>query len=405
MQALARPSTNGTGGPYTAAQVFAQIMAPARAEGWAYDRLRADGSRYPLGNGGDLTPYVDRSAPPEIEHDTTRDVHRTLKLTLRGDAPLILLSDLIQVRYLLPMPDGGQAEFNLGVFTILPQGDRISPGVTWRQLQCADVGQLLIDGGFTTTFAAATGVGYVTAARSILSGLGGNTPLTLDIPAPTNANGTSKTLPAPLSWDAGSTRLGALNDLMNAINYFPVWMDGLTIRSSAIPDWSTVTPNATFDTTSGASIWRVPAQRKPDLSNVYNQVLLKVEDPRRTAFAVSAQNNDPASPVSVGRWHPKLATIQDSSVTDAATAQARAKTFLQQSAWRWTPYTWDSLAWPASQDHDVYRIVYRAKDEGGLVDSLYVETGWLMRCAPGEAMTRNLQQLLFSGVLNVSVSP
>lgn len=387
MQGLARPSANGVGGPYSPTQVLAALTAPVRAESWRFDRLSNGGTWL-----SDLTPFIDRgsqSSSPQVEHDTTRDVKRLLSFTLRGDAKIDLLSDLVRPHYLVPMSDGGLLDFSLGTFTLLPYEDDISPGVTWRQIQGADPGQLLVDGAFLASYSVPAGTGYIAAIQSVIATLNSKTPLQVSI------IDSGKVLPSALGWVAGDTRLKAVNDLLSAINYFPAWWDDLTLRSSPIPDWNTVTETATFDCTQSGSIVRIPLKRSPDLSQVYNQCLVKVEDPNRTAFSGFYSNDDPTSATGTVKWHPKLTTISDSSIADAATADALAKSTVQQSQRLYVPYQLDTFAWPVSQDNDVYRMIFQTADEG-LVNQLYVETYWLHRCGPGQPTTHDMTQIVRS---------
>lgn len=384
MHNLNRFSINGVGGPYTAAQVLAQLIIPVRAEQWRFDRLSAAG-RYV----GDLTPFVDKATNiPQVDHDTTKDVKRSLQITLRGDSGLVSLSDLVRAVYLLPMPDGGVVQFSLGTFTFMPNEDDVFPGVTWRQLQMTDPGQLLVDGTFLSTYTVAQGTSYVAAIRGIIANLGSPTPLQVSI-----IPDSGQVLPAALSWDAGTSRLKAVNDLLEAVNYYPAWWNDLVLTSSPIPDYSTVTTTVTMDATQVGSPIRLPHRRKPDMTKVFNQALVRVEDPRKTPPTYGFyQNINPASPVSVKAWHAKTFTETNPKMADTATADARAKFLVQMAAMMYQPAEVDTIAWPISQDNDVYRIIYSSPDDGKQ-NNLFLETRWTMKCAPGEITTHELTQI------------
>lgn len=381
MQPLAQSSANGVGGPYSATQVQAALSAPVSAPTWRYDRLNAAAQWL-----SDLTPYVDLAASNAVAHDTTRDVRRTLQVTFRGDATVDTLNDLIRVRYQLPMADGGLLEFSLGTFVCLPPQDSIWPGVTWRQMTAADPSQLLVDGGFLTSFSASQGMSYVDAIAEVIASLGSRTPMQVLIPDP------GKVLPQTLVWEAGTTRWKAVGDLLSAINYFPGWWDDLTLRSAPIPDWNTVTPAATFDLVA-QPVARMPVTRAPDVTNVYNQALVKVEDSRQNAFVGTYVNTNPASPTSVERWHAKLIVESNSQMADQGAADARARSLVQSSSRIVLPYTVDTLPWPASQDHDVYRVIWSTAMEP-LTGLLYVETAWVHNCAVGQPTTHTLVALI-----------
>lgn len=384
MQSLARVSINGIGGPYDAPTVYSRIVAPVRSEQWRFDRLANTGIYL-----SDLTPFVDMaSSVPQVDHDTTKDVKRTLQVTIRSDAPLSNLSDWIRVVYLLPMLDGGIVGFSQGVFTFQPNEDDIFTGITWRQLQMADPGQLLVDGTFLATYSVAAGTSYDQAIQALVASIKSPSPLTTNIFPPTG-----KTLPAALSWDIGVSRLKAINDLLQAVNYYSAWWDDFTLRSSPIPDFNSVTSTATMDCTQTGSPIRTPNRRKPDMTKVFNQALVKVEDPRRTPPVFGFyQNTDPGSPISVPNWHAKAITDTNSKLADKATAAARAMALVQEAARMYQPVETDTVAWPISQDHDIYKIIFSTPLEGLQVNN-YVETRWTMNCAVGGLTTHEMQQI------------
>lgn len=384
MHNLNRFSVNGTGGPYTSTQVLNQLTAPSRPEFWRFDRLNYAGLYQ-----SDLTPFVDRSTNvAQVDHDTTKDVKRSLQINIRGDSGLVNLSDLVRAVYLMPMPDGGMVQFSLGTFTFMPNEDDVFPGVTWRQFQMADPGQLLVDGTFLTAYTVSAGVSYATAIKGIISDLKSPTPLQVSI-----IPDRGQTLPAALSWDAGVSRLKAINDLLEAINYYPAWWNDLILTSVPIPDFATVTTTVTMDATQVGSPIRLPHRRKPDMTKVFNQCLVRVEDPRRTPPTFGFyQNINPASPVSVKRWHAKVFTETNPKMADQATADARAKYLVQLAAMMYQPAEVDTIAWPISQDSDIYRIIYVSADDKQQ-NNLFLETRWTMRCAPGEITTHELTQI------------
>jgi hypothetical protein len=380
MQALGRPSTLGTA--YTAAQVTAQINANTGTERWVFDRLDSSG-RYL----SDLTPLVDYDHPPEISHDSAAAVKRTFKITLRGDAVFTPLLELIRPHYQLLMPDGGYIDFPLGTFLILPPSKQIQKGLTWRQMNGADLGQLLVDGAFTTSYGVPSGTPVLQAINSIAQSYGGATPIGVDIPDP------GIIIPANLSWPPGDTRLKAINDLLAAINYVEAWFDELGVmRSSPIPDYTTIVPSYTFDATSGAIV-KAPLLETIDISKAYNQVSVLVEDPRRTPFAVLYQNNLPDSPVSVPNWHPKLKLIRDSRITGVLQAYLRAQTEAQKAARIFDIVTMETWPWALSQNLDVYTLTYQTQEDG-LVSANYIETKWTHRCKHGLSTTHTIDRVV-----------
>jgi hypothetical protein len=382
MQPLAAVSSAGTA--YTAAQVAAMLFGPTGRETWVFYHLGPDKTwRH------DISSYVDHDSEPKVEHDTTRAVMRTLDLRLRGDAPVNPLRDLIQPRYRLYAPDGGYLEWPLGVFSVVPPPRAISPGLTMLSMKLPDVTQLLVDAAFSSSFTAPRGTSYIGMIQLIVSSSGLPTPIPVRIPDPGTA------LPATLTWEYGTSRLKAINDLLGALSYFPAWADEHGIlRSSRIPDWNTVRPTATFDATSGQAAITASFEVTADPSKAYNQILVVGEDPRREAVIGFYENTNPLSPVSTANWHPRmLPPVRDSSIADEYCAALKAKALAQQYARVYSEATPDSLAWPVSQDHDVYQLRYASPQEG-TVNAPHVEVGWTMTCRAGGPTRHRLTRIV-----------
>ncbi len=386
MQLLGRTSSKGT--VYTQTQVVAQLFGPAVAEQWIFDWLGPDG-RY----NGDFTPYLDDATVPTITHDSTASIKRTLTFNIRSVQAVLAnvspLTDLVRVHYQLYMPDGGTIDFVVGTFILMPPKKEIKVK-TNQTFQASDLSQLLVDGAFTSTFPIRAGASVGVAASAIVSSLNSQFPFQYIIPD------TGKVLQSDLVWDPGVSRLQALNDVMAAFNYLPIFVDEFgRIRSSPVPDFSLVTPSFTFDLMN-TSAGMIPISEQKDLSQAFNQSLVIVErtSPVPATFYVLAQNTSPLSEISIPRWHAKMGpVIRDSKIVDIQTAFARATAEVQQAARIYDPVVVNTLPWPVSQDLDVYKLFYSTADEGVHSD-LFLELGWIMQCVPAGQTTHNLQKII-----------
>lgn len=388
------PRTSSSGTVYSAAQITQQLTAPALVERWAFYHLDQTGSRVNDAKLGDLTSYVDKKRVPVITHDTAQAVRRHLSLRLIGNNPLYvndvpLLNHQIAVYYRLQMAAGDFVDFALGRFVILPQGGETSSAIDYEDVTAYDYGQLLLDYSFQQSAAVGAGVSAVAAAKSLLSIPGAPITLTANIPD------LGRVLNQPIAWDPGTSRLKAINDCLSAVNYFPAWFDeNGVMRSSPIPDWNTVTPSYTFDSTAPGGIMLTPFTRTVDWSQAGNIQTVYVEDPRRTAFSATYTNDNPLSPVSTKRWHPKtLPPIKDSTIPDYATAWLIARHNCQLAARLYQSVTVDTTTWPLSQDTDIYGVKFTNPDDG-LKSFNVVESAWAMQCSPGGKTTHTIQQLV-----------
>jgi hypothetical protein len=385
------PRTSTLGTTYTPAQVQAALTASVLKERWLWDRLDQAGRRL-----DDLTPFVEaEQTPPVITYDTTQAVKRSLTMRLRGDAPIykggiLSLNNQVRGHHQILMADGGFVDFPVGTFTVLPAGGEINTARTWHDLQGYDYGQLLLDYNFQVSASVAAGLSAVNAVAALLAIPGGLTSLKMVMPD------LGRILVQPISFDPGSSRLKAINDILNAVNYFPAWFDAVGVMHSApIPDWNTVRPSFTFDATQAGSILAVPFQQTVDWSAAGNIQTVYVEDPRRPAFAATYTNTNPLSPLSVANYgHPKsLPPYKDSNIPDFNTAGLIARALCQQASRLHRSWPMDTTTWPLSEDQDVYQVAFTETDDGAQRLN-FVEMGWRMRCKAGEMTRHTFQQLV-----------
>lgn len=383
-----RISTAGTS--YTATQVQAQLFGRRATERWLFDRWSQD-----LTYLADITGKVDVShMPPVVAHDSTAAIKRGLTMRVRADAGLTLGTDLIVPHYQIQMPDGGFVDFRLGVYRASIVEREIAPSATWLNIEGRDLSELLAMAEFSAAYSVAAGARIVPAITTIAQGYGGATPIQVRIPD------AGTTLPASLTWDAGASRLKAINDLLQAMNYIPAGFDEWGVLTSMpIPDYSAAQPAIVFDSTQGQSILSAyPARPKFDPSGAFNICTVKVEDPRRTPFTVTVKNTSGSSPVSLANFPPKGVLISDSKIVDAATAAARARTELQAAARVYQSGPYYLASFPALQDLDVCRLIFQTKDEG-LSQGNYLTTRWQMTCQTrAEGNTEVTWQLIAQGV-------
>ncbi|MDP9325703.1 MAG: hypothetical protein M3O87_04105 [Candidatus Dormibacteraeota bacterium] len=375
-------------GGYTAAAVQAQLAASAQ-EDWAFDHLGPDG-RYIK----DLGLYLDKGSVPQVVHDSSAAIKRSLQISLRGDCGVKPLQDLVRPHYRLRMPDGGWADWALGTFLMMLPDKRISAGATWWQCALPELLQLLTDAGLPQTVAIPAG-STVLAGISLLLATANAvlaTPLALLYTTPPTA-----VLPASIGANLGDAPHKAINDLLRGSAYQTLWADESQplplLRTDPIPDYNTVPPLFVFDATVASNVVG-EFQETTDVSKIFNDQWVVGEDPRTKTPVVGHYTNiNPLSPYSVGNWHLKTApTIRDSAIPDVASANARARAEVQAAARIGAVLKMSTFAWPASEDRDVYRVTYNTSDEG-LRSDLFLETRWTHPCAAGALTQHELERV------------
>lgn len=115
-----------------------------------------------------------------------------------------------------------------------------------------------------------------------------------------------ETLSAPMVWEAGTSKLAIINDLLDAINYFSLWCDGYGTYRADPYTAPTSRPLAREFLDDEHSIYAPDFTHDRDDFNVPNKLVLVARSDGETEALIStATNVDPASPYSYpsrGRW-------------------------------------------------------------------------------------------------------
>lgn len=205
------------------------------------------------------------------------------------------IPDWLQVRFqpwiFQSSPSGAQLAWPLGVF--IPS----TPDIGWTDtgptatVDLYDKLQLLVSSKVSQTLALDAGTVVTDAVLAQLVAAGA---------APVAAVSSAATLSAPLVFDPGTTRLQVVNQLLAAINYFALWVDGygvFQVQPYVAPaargvQWE-------FGADPSASIVLPDFTHSEDTFDVPNVVTLITAASADAASRTStARNDDPASPLS-----------------------------------------------------------------------------------------------------------
>lgn len=218
----------------------------------------------------------------------------------------------------------GVIEWPLGVF--IPASPTTQYGATGRtgSIELYDKTHLLDRDRVDTTFVANTGAVVTSLIRSIIIGAGGVKVALTDSPA---------VLRKAMAWEVGTSKLQIVNDLLESINYFSVWVDGYgTFRADPYTDPAArLSQYSFFDDAKG--IYLPDFSRDFDTFNVPNKVICIAQgDGETTALKSVATDTDPNSRFSYGRLGNSWITRFEESVeaSDQATLDALCKRYLRE---------------------------------------------------------------------------
>lgn len=262
----------------------------------------------------DLSPYVVADGG-YVEHDNFRPVHSTCRLQLATS----LGWGLQRIRPYMVLSSGGvAARFNLGVY--LP----LSPTFTAPDLpavvdvDCVDKTAVL-DVAIGSTYRAAAGAGVLASAQTLL-GLAGEAKLLI------SGLGDDKPLVSDVVWpvDPKSTYRKAIDDLLAAAGYQPVWVDwNGYFRFVPYADPRVRAPEWGYDTSSGSTIVAEDRSTLSDFFAVPNKWVFINDDPSLAApvegAGVYTKTNGSSGVTSVAGRGRTITSVVHLSAVDQAT--------------------------------------------------------------------------------------
>lgn len=390
------PTSSG-GTAYSDQQVY-QFLLRSGLETFTFDWLSSE--RVYL---GDLTPYVDLESPARLNYDPSQAVPRSLSFrTVGKPGRLNPLTDLIRPHYRLLAPDGGWLDWTLGTLALKQPRKTITEGASYFDWTAVDLLNWLVQDNFGRSFSLPGGTDAIVGIKTILSSFHGPA-LAVLIPG----SNRSLSLRNSISWDPDKSRLEAVNDLLGAVGYRPVWADeNGDLRSMELPDYNLETAAWSWDAASGNSVMLADGfTEDPNDTEAINYCAVIGEDPRQdpnsttppVAVFAEYENTRPDSPISTaglkGRRIAKV--IHDSKITDNTTAKLRARAEVQAGAQNFAKFQVPTLAWPAWADggYPLIHLTYSGADEGN-VDAIYLVSGWSWVLAPGEPTVHILQRVV-----------
>ena len=170
---------------------------------------------------GGLLGSLDGVTGGEFEYSSDTTLRASGSLTYERSNDVDWLHVLVRATYRATFPEGSVLEWPLGVFIPASPSASYGDGQSSRDVELQSLLQILDEDAVDQTYALAAGAAVIPAVRALITGAGvaGKVPLI----AGTDSD---ESLRSALVWEAGTSRLRIINDLLAAINYFSLWVDG-----------------------------------------------------------------------------------------------------------------------------------------------------------------------------------
>lgn len=197
-------------------------------------------------------------------------------------------------------------------------------------------------------------------------------------------------LPTERSWPLGTSYLTIINELLQAINYNPLWFNssGLAVLEPAEEvDVGNIAHE--MDSSNIKSLLLPSITTEADIFNTPNRIICTCSTPDRSVLTARATNTNPDSPLSTvrrGRVIAKLVKVKD--IFDSASLQAYANKLLRETMYTGETYTVETALFPGWGVYDAVHLRY------GEVNSLCRETAWSMTLQVGGTMKHTLEKVV-----------
>lgn len=231
----------------------------------------------------------------------------------------------------------------------------------------------------------AAGTNYVEAVRSVLARCG----ISLIFSTPTDE--TLKTVRQ--DWPLGTAYLEIVNELLDEINYKPLWFNSqgvAMIEPKTVPTAENIMH--TLDEDKITSLLLPQIQWESDIYNAPNVFICVCSNPDLPVPMVArAENNNPQSPLSIMRRGRRIVSF---SAVDNIASQAALDAYANR------------LVFDSMTSGEIIRVSTALLTDFGVGDvtalhygdlaAICIERGWTMELKPGGTMTHRLERVVIN---------
>ena len=362
---------------YTEDEIMAALHNEERHDLFKYELLGRN-----LQYKHDLTTVVQAS----IQYNSNDSITRTARFLMRDEA-VDYLSCRIRPVFMLKMPDGGFAKWPLGVFVLAtPQRNDSAQGVT-RDIEAYDLNIVLKNDGLRERVFFPAGTFYTDAARSLIVAAGVST---------ANVPHSELRMGGGVEFEVGRDRLAAINELLAAINYVPLFPDELGVYTTyynrepqrsdiayryLMDDSSVIKPNTTVESV--------------DYFNVPNRFIAYTSSPNVPSLMSVWENNDPLSLLSTRNRDTVTVTQEIADIANQSELDKYVQDWAREAMQ--VPYTvsFETALMPFHGHRDMYQF---SNDKLNINDT-FREISWEMDLSAGGSMTHTARRVPWQTLL------
>ena len=313
-----------------------------------------------------------------IKLDYNADIMRTGRFTIRDDPAVNWQAELLRPWFGLIMPDGGRAEWPLGLF-YMPTAPKTGSRHVYREVEAYDTTTILWDDQVTSRYQIPKGSKYIAALSAIFASVG-----VFDAIIEPSESVTQ----TALEWEAGTAKGEIVQQLLTADNYEPLMADAWgrwRCRKYKDPR----ARRAEYNYTAGELSVMLPDPTvDDDLFHLPNVFVGVVSRPDRPAMSFTYEITDPKSPLAAvnrgGRHVTETKIYEDAASALALEADVRRRA--SQASSYFSSLRFSTAPMPHHAAGDVLWI------EDGDIRGKYQEMRWSLDLRAGGEMKHEVQK-------------
>lgn len=326
----------------------------------------------------DEKPLGKITATGSIDQNAGASIQRCASLSIREEREIDFLSERVKPSMCLETPNG-IARFPLGVYLMSSPSRKSSSGSIGREIDCYDKTQILQDDKFTARYRCAKNTTYFANVAAIITSAG-----VTDFQVTTDV----KELAADIEFEPGTSKLEAVNTLLESINYNPLYCDATgKLVGEPYQEPLLRTVDCSYDTGKN-SITMPGASEELDVFDAPNKIVRYLESADRGFMISELTNTDPLSKLSTvsrGRTIVDIAAVNDiadQNTLDAYVARIATEKKIYQKI------LFNTAVMPNHGSNDCIYIVNKDLD----VTGKYIETAWHIEMKTGGTMSHTCRK-------------
>lgn len=308
---------------------------------------------------------------------------REIDVTVAKTTEINYLQHRIQPFMEVQMPDKEWISFPLGIFLLSTPTRVDEDGIVMREIEAYDGLVILDDDKFTSRYFVAGGTKYTKAVEDLLRSAGIRKYNVSDAPQTVGQAG--------IEFKVGTSKLEAINTLLKAMNYTPIWVDADGVYTS----YPYVSPSNraseyTYEDNEISVIYN-GMEEELDLFSVSNVWVVTQSNPEKTPLVSTRTNNSPDSPtstVNLGRNIVDFREVED--IADQATLDAYTDRIAFEASQLFGKLKFKTALMPFHEYSDVLQIKYSPLE----INDSFSETSWTMELKAGGQMTHEVRKVV-----------